>query len=146
MTDPKFMKFHWTEPYQSSRSNRNGYQRCHLNDETVPMDVVTPVFTMVRCTHSEANKAHFKCEGRCFSCNKQGHMAKDCPNWKKQFNLPRQFSQFDQTSNQSNQVRSGYGQPPSRLSHSFKKKSFNQPKRTTGFRKYNKPSPFKYTS
>src|SRR5882757_11201451 len=73
-------------------------------------------------------------------------MAKDCPNQKKQFNLLKQFSRFDQSFSRSNQVRSGYGQQPSGSSHSFKKKSFNQPKRTPGFRKYNKPSPFKYTS
>src|SRR5882757_6724809 len=73
-------------------------------------------------------------------------MAKDCPNWKKQFNLLKQFSRFDQSFSRSDQVRSGYGQPPSRSSHSFKKKSFSQPKHTSGFRKYNKPSPFKYTS
>jgi len=146
MTNPKFMKFHWTEPHQSSRVNRNGYQRHHPNDETVPMDVDTPVFTMVRRAHSEADKARFKREGRCFSCDKQGHMAKDCPNQKKQFNLPKQFSRFDQSSSRSDQVRSGYGQPPSGSSHSFKKKSFNQPKRTSGFRKYNKPPQFKYTS
>src|SRR6267154_6471697 len=106
MTDPKFMKFHWTELHQSSQSNHNGYQRHHPNDETVPMDVDTPVFTMVRCAHSEADKARFKRKGRCFSCNKQGHMAKDCPNQKKQFNLPRQFSRFDQSSSRSDQVRS----------------------------------------
>ena len=110
------------------------------------MDIDTPVFTMVWRAHSEADKAHFKQEGRCFSCDKQGHMAKDCPNQKKQFNLPKQFSWFDQSSSRSNQVHSGYGQQPSRLSHSFKKKSFNQPKRTSGFRKNNKPSLFKYTS
>src|SRR5882757_6429027 len=96
MTDPKTIKFHWTEPHQSSRSNRNGYQRRHPNDETVPMDVDTPVFTMVRRAHSEADKARFKREGRCFSCDKQGHMAKDCPDRKKQFNLPKQFSRFNQ--------------------------------------------------
>ena len=73
-------------------------------------------------------------------------MAKDCPNQKRQFNLPKQFSRFDQTSSRSDQVRPGYGQLPSGSSHSFKKKSFNQPKRTSGFRKYNKPPPFKYTS
>ena len=60
------------------------------------MDVDTPVFTMVRRAHSEADKARFKREGRCFSCDKQGHMAKDCPDRKKQFNLPKQFSRFNQ--------------------------------------------------
>src|SRR5882757_3676325 len=73
-------------------------------------------------------------------------MAKDCPNWKKQFNLSKQFSRFNQSSSRSDQAHSRYGQPPSGLSHSFKKKSFNQPKHTPGFRKYNKPSLFKYTS
>src|SRR6267154_3625320 len=108
------------------------------------MDVDTPVFTMVRHAHSKADKARFKQEGRCFFCDKQGHMAKDYPNQKKQFNLPKPFSRFDQSSSRSDQVHSGYGQPPSGLSHSFKKKSFNQPKHTPGFRKYNTPSLFKY--
>jgi len=53
------------------------------------MDVDTLVFTMVWHANIKANKACFKQKGRCFSCDKQGHMAKDCPNWKKQ------FSRFD---------------------------------------------------
>jgi hypothetical protein len=106
------------------------------------MNVDLPVFTQVRRAYTEAQKDQYKKEGRCFECNKQGHMARECPNKKTQaFKWPYQPDQ-QFWSNQ---------RPPFQGDSCFKKKPFgqynqqkpfNQLKRTQGFRKYNKP---KYT-
>ena len=86
----------------------------HPNDEVVPMDVDPPVFTRINRAYTEAQKNHFKDEGRCFFCDQQGHMAQNCPVKKQQFSKPPQQG---------------------------KKKPFNRPKQSSGFRKFNKPKP-----
>ena len=65
------MKFAWTNQPQ----RHNGHQ-CHPNDETVPMDIVPPVFTQVRQAYTKKDKVRFKNEGRCFNCDRQGHKAR----------------------------------------------------------------------
>src|ERR1700677_2602091 len=134
MKNPHAMRFAWTQP----QSRRNGHGR-HPNDQTVPMDVDPPVFTQVRRAYTEAQKDQYKKEGRCFECDKQGHMARECPNkktqaFKRPYQLDRQF--------RSNQ------RPPFQGDSRFKKKPFgqynqqkpfNQPKRTQGSSKYNNP-------
>jgi hypothetical protein len=137
MRNPNAMKYAWTQP----QPRRNGNRR-HPNDETVPMDVDPPVFTQIRRAHTEAQKDQYRSEGRCFECDRQGHMARDCPTKKKQaFQRPYQPDR---------QFRSNQ-RPPYQGDSRFKKKPFgqynqqkpfNQPKRTQGFRKSNKP---KYT-
>jgi hypothetical protein len=101
------------------------------------MDVDQPVFTQVRRAYTEADKKHLQEQGRCFNCEKQGHMARECPAKKKQsFRSNQRSFRSDQQSFQSGPSPSGSGQY-------FKKKSYGPPKRTQGFRKSNKP--FKYT-
>jgi hypothetical protein len=77
--NPHAMRFTWLQP----QSCRNGHGR-HPNDQTVLMDIDPPVFTQVRCAYTEAQKDQYKKEGRCFECDKQGHMACECLNKKKQ--------------------------------------------------------------
>jgi hypothetical protein len=60
-------------------------------------------------------------------------MSHDCPLKKKQFNRSNQ-PQF-----RPDQVRPGYGQPPSGSNQGFKKKFSTPPKQTQGYRKSNKP-------
>jgi hypothetical protein len=101
------------------------------------MDVDQPVLTQVRCAYTEADKKRLQEQGRCFNCEKQGHMAHECPAKKKQsFRSNQRLFRSDQQSFRSGPSPSGSGQY-------FKKKSFGLPKRTQGFRKSNKP--FKYT-
>jgi hypothetical protein len=128
MRNPNFMRYQWTQPM----TKRNGHRR-HANDETVPMDVDPPTYTWVQRARTEADKDRFKLKGQWFYCERQGHMARDCPQKKKQFGGP------DQSRFQSNQVRPRYGQPPSGSNQGFKKKFFGSPKPTQGFRKSNKP-------
>jgi hypothetical protein len=128
MRNPNFMRYQWTQP----TAKRNGHRR-HANDETVPMDVDPPTYTQVRRARTEADKDRFKLKGQCFYCERQGHMACDCPQKKKQFGGP------DQSRFRSDQVRPGYGQPPAGSNQGFKKKFFRSPKPTQGFRKSNKP-------
>lgn len=54
------------------------------------MDVDQPVFTQVRRAYNEEDKQRFKREGRCFRCDKQGHMARECPERKQQPLVPNQ--------------------------------------------------------
>jgi Zinc knuckle len=125
MKNPHAMRFAWLQP----QSHRNGHG-CHPNDQTVPMDVDPPVFTQVRHAYTEAQKDQYKKEGRCFECDKQGHMARECPNKKTQaFKRPYQPDR---------QFRSNQ-RPPFQGDSRFKKKPFgqynqqkpfNQPKRT----------------
>ena len=55
-----------------------------------PMDVDQPIYTQVNRTYrarrayTEADKSRFRKEGRCFRCDKQGHMARECPTRKQQ--------------------------------------------------------------
>jgi hypothetical protein len=134
---PHQAHFQWVNQRQPPRQQRNGARR-HPNDETVPMDVDQPVFTQVRRAYTEADKKRLQEQGRCFNCEKQGHMARECPAKKKQ------SFRSDQRSFRSDQqqlFRSGPS--PSGSGQYFKKKSYGPPKRTQGFRKSNKP--FKYT-
>jgi len=82
------------------------------------MNVDQPVFTQVRCVFTEEDKQHFKAEGRCFRCDKQGHMARECPERKQQAFVPQ------------------------KLKTTFRKKQFGNhpPKRKFG----NHPSPLAY--
>ena len=95
------------------------------------MNVDLPVFTKINCAYTKQNKNHFKKEGRYFHCDKQGHMAHECPMKKHQQSpplyKPPPFS---------------YGVTPSH----FGKKPFNKPSSNTfnrpksaGHRKFNKP-------
>jgi hypothetical protein len=66
---------------------KNGGRRqpyIHPNDRTVPMDVDVPVFTSVNRAITEEDKNVWRKEGRCFRCDKQGHMASECPTRKQQ--------------------------------------------------------------
>jgi hypothetical protein len=128
MRNPNFMRYQWTQP----TAKCNGHRR-HANDETVPMDVDPPTYTRVRQARTEADKDRFKIKGQCYYCKRQGHMACNCPQKKKQ------FGRSDQPQFQSDQVRPRYGQSPSGSNQDFKKKFFAPPKRTQGFRKSNKP-------
>jgi hypothetical protein len=119
MKNPHAMRFTWLQP----QSCRNGHGR-HPNYQTVPMDVDPPVFTQVRRAYTEAQKDQYKKEGRCFECDKQGHMAHECPNKKTQaFKRPYQLDQ---------QFRSNQ-RPPFQGDSHFKKKPFDQ---------YNQQKPF----
>jgi hypothetical protein len=107
---PDHQRYKWVSPQQQ---RRNGNRR-HPNDEVVPMDVDPPVFTRINRAYTEADKNRFKQEGRCFFCDQQGHMARNCPVKKQQFSKPPQQG---------------------------KRKPFNRPKQSSGFRKSNKPKP-----
>jgi hypothetical protein len=54
------------------------------------MDIDQPTYTQVnrayrvRRAYTEADKSKFRKEGRCFRCDKQGHMARECPTKKQQ--------------------------------------------------------------
>ena len=129
MRNPNFARYEWTQP----TAKRNGHRR-HANDETVPMDVDPPVYGRLRQARTEADKSRFQIRGQCFYCERQGHMARDCPQKKKQF-----FGRSDQPRSRSDQERPGYRQPPSGSNQGFKKKFYGSPKPTQGFRKSNKP-------
>ena len=101
------------------------------------MDVDQPIFTQVRRTqdcqnpqarraYTEEDKDRFKKEGRCFYCDQQGHMSRQCP--KKKTQNPSYQPQFKPKPHWQN---SGQNKP-------FQKKSYGkQPNQ--GFRKRNKP-------
>ena len=48
------------------------------------MDVDEDHYTRINKAYTEADKRKFRQEGRCFECHKQGHMARECPNKKRQ--------------------------------------------------------------
>src|SRR6266849_739396 len=79
--------YQWMTPRHPHQGN--GESRRHPNDRTVPMDVDQPVFTQVRRAFTEEDKQRFKAEGRCFQCDKQGHMARECPERKQQAFVPK---------------------------------------------------------
>ena len=87
------------------------------------MDIDPPVYTWVRKAYIEEDKNWFKKEGQCFNCDKQGHMACECPDKKCQSYQLQFKPKFDQA-------------PQS------KGKFTSQPKWSQGFRKRNKPSPY----
>ena len=117
--NPNFAKYQWTQPRHQERYR-------HPNDRTVPMDVDPPVFTQVRRAYTEADKDRFKKEGRCFYCDKQGHMAKHCPNKKSQNHQSEPQYRPKPQWQQSGQNQ-GYKKKPTKP-HS---------QRTHGFRKHN---------
>ena len=53
------------------------------------MDVDEPSFTFVSCAYTEEDKACYQKEGQCFHCDKQGHMARECPSHKQQPGKPQ---------------------------------------------------------
>ena len=53
------------------------------------MDVDEPSFTFVSRAYTEEDKARYRKEGRCFCCDKQGHMARECPSYKQQPEKPQ---------------------------------------------------------
>jgi hypothetical protein len=131
--NPGSAKFQWIGSAQQPKLQRQ-QRYTHPNDQVVPMDVDPPVFTQVRRANTEAEKQDYKARGACFRCNKQGHMARDCPTRKEQ-----PFKPSFQRNWQSppSQPRPQSGKP------SFKKKTFGQ-KRPQGFRKFNKPFAYNY--
>jgi hypothetical protein len=132
---PGSAKFQWIGSAQQPKPQRQ-QQRIHPNDQVVPMDVDPPHFAQIRHANTKAEKQDYKARGACFRCNKQGHMAHDCPTRKEQpfkpsfqYNQQRPLSQY-------NQSRSSSGKPPF-------KKTFGQ-KCPQGFRKSNKPFAYNY--
>jgi hypothetical protein len=118
---PGAKKYAWVQAPQPQYRERNRNRR-HPNDESVPMDVNPPIFTQVRCARTDNDVQSFKFEGRCFRCDKRGHMAKNCPDWKEQ----------------------GFRPSPGLAWKPFQAKPQNTPKRTEGFRKSNKLRAFNY--
>jgi Zinc knuckle len=93
--DPKAMEYTWIQqkkPFQHT----NRQKHIHPNNETVFMDVDPPVYTQVRKAYTEEDKNQFKKKGWCFNCNKQGHMAHECPDKKCQFYQPQFKPKFNQ--------------------------------------------------
>jgi len=83
----------WTQwqarpsPLQQSNGRR---PYVHPNDRPVPMDVDDETYTRIHRAVSEADKRKYRLQGRCFECGKQGHMASECTNKKRQPFRPRQ--------------------------------------------------------
>ena len=48
------------------------------------MDIDEPSFTFVSRAYTKKDKAHYQKEEQCFCCDKQGHMARECPSHKQQ--------------------------------------------------------------
>jgi hypothetical protein len=75
----------WNTPtIQPPRQNGHAKKWVHPNDRTVPMDVDPPVRHWVRHAVTTEDKKQFQIEGRCFYCDQQGHMARECPKKKRQ--------------------------------------------------------------
>jgi Zinc knuckle len=100
------MEYAWVQkkPFQHT----NGQKCIHSNDKTIPMDVDPPVYTRVRKAYTEEDKNQFKKEGRCFNCDKQGHMARKCPDKKCQ----SYQSQFKPKFNQAPQSKGKFTSQP----------------------------------
>ena len=85
-------------PSRRTHTNgRHGTPRRHPNDETVPMDVDR--------AYTEEDKNRYRADGRCFYCEQQGHMARDCPMKKKQASKPGKPFQKRPTGKQSFQKK-----------------------------------------
>lgn len=120
------IQYRWTTPKQTNGHHHHRQERRHPNDIPVPMDVDPPVFTRVRRAYTDEDKNRFRQEGRCFNCDQRGHMARECPNKKKQ-----QYGQ----SNRTDQPKSRYDQ--AHKPNQFKRKSFGSKPMGQGFRKRN---------
>jgi hypothetical protein len=78
--------------YQSTCQNPPP-PRTNTNNQVVPMDVDTTIFSTVPGTPfkklTEEEQVKYMAEGHCFRCRQQGHMARQCPlNTKPQPNSP----------------------------------------------------------
>jgi hypothetical protein len=113
----------YQRPDRPHSHSRNGHLQRHPNDRTVPMDVD---YAKVQRAYTEEDKIKWKVEGRCFRCDKQGHMARECPLRKSQETPFKPFKQY--------KPFKGF---PSK--QSYQKQSYNKPQRKQGYRKYNKP-------
>jgi hypothetical protein len=123
---PGVKKYAWVQAPQPRHREHNGHGcRCHPNDESVPMDVDPSIFAQIRRARTDDDVQCFKLEERCFRCDKQGHMAKNC--------LDRKEQGFRPSPGPTQKLR-----PP------FRAKPQNAPKCTGGFRKSNKPQAFNY--
>ena len=72
----------WKTAAQQFRSSNK--QR---RDEAVPMEIDSA--QVCPCNpEREAKNTQLRKEGRCFKCEKQGHMKKDCPEWGKKGEKP----------------------------------------------------------
>ena len=85
-----YMKYQWSTPKRTNGQS-NGW---HPNDTTVPMDVDSLVFTRVWHTYTKEDQNCYKKEGRCFYCDQQGHMARECPKKKQQSEQPNQPNHY----------------------------------------------------
>src|SRR6266849_4706744 len=82
------------------------------------MDVDQPVFAQVRRAFTEEDKQHFKAEGRCFRCDKQGHMARECPERKQQaFILQKSKTTFRKKQFGNHPPKRKFGNHPSPLAY-----------------------------
>src|SRR6266566_6341983 len=119
--DKNFIKYQWATP-----KHTNGCQeRCHPNDIPTPMDMDPLVFTKVRRAYTEEDKNRFRKEGRCFNCDQQGHMARECPKKKQQFGQSSRTdqyrSQYDRSRTKLNPQKKPFGLKP--MGQGFQKKN-----------------------
>jgi hypothetical protein len=82
------------------------------------MDVDQPIYTQVNRTYrarrayTEADKSRFRKEGRCFCCDKQGHMARECPTRKQQLFRPSKLPFRRKPPGLHKKAFAQYRQPP----------------------------------
>jgi hypothetical protein len=70
--------------FQPQHQGNGRHHKRHPNDESVPMDVDDDTYTRIYKAYSDSDKKKHRAEGRCYECSQQGHMAKHCPNRKRQ--------------------------------------------------------------
>src|SRR5947208_7313760 len=122
MLRPDKHHYKWQFQQQNNGQGRQQHRR-RPNDQTVPMDVDPPVFTQVNKAYTEEDKKQHRTSGRCFTCSRQGHMAKNCPFKQKQ----QQFSR--PKTGQPNWRTTTPSQSTPRKSNQFKKRTFQKPQR-----------------
>jgi hypothetical protein len=116
---------YYTDTMHAPRHNGHNKKWVHPNDRTVPMDVDTPVRTFVRRAVTSEDKRRLQQEGRCFYCEQQGHMARECPKKKHQQSSYRQSpSSFGKPTNFGTSRFGGQPQKPTK--QRFRK--FNKPR------------------